>query len=160
MTEKNLFDKSSEFVVRHFKEGRLLPDEGWRRFRLTHHITSLKRYITAASVAAVVLTATASLYFYSTNSSKSGSEYVPSTMFEETGTSAENKIEKIEFYNASLKEVVAEIERIYDVSISNVPEEEIRVTISYEGSASDVVDTLNDLLNTNLIVSHKIVDKK
>ncbi len=160
MTEKKVLDKNQKFVVRHFKEGRLLPNEGWHRFKLTHHINSIKRYIAAASVSAVILAATASLYYYSNTRDSSSKEDMHLTPIEDTMPSAEYKIEKIEFHNATLKEVIAEIERVYDVSISNVPEEEIRMTISYEGTASDVVENLNDLLNINLIVSHKISNKE
>ena len=160
MTEKNEIDKSSEFVVHHFKDGTLLPNEGWHRFKATHQISSFKRYVAAASVVSIVLAASASLYYYydSNSSSETQNEYV--VPIEETKQSTENKIEKIEFHNASIKDVVAEIEHVYDVRISNIPEEEIRVTISYEGTAQDVVETINELLNTNLVIVHNINSNK
>lgn len=156
MTEKNEFDKRSEFVVRHFKDGALLPNEGWHRFKLTHHISSFKRYVAAASVATIVLAASASLYYFYNIKSNPETQNVHLISTEETKHSIEYRIEKIEFHNASLKDVVAEIEHVYDVKISNVPEEDIRVNISYEGTAQDFVETINELLNTNLvIVSYK-----
>ncbi len=154
MTKKNLIDKESEFVVSHYKDGTLLPKEGWRRFRLTHQISSFKRYVAAASVATIVLAASASLYYYYA-ASHSTTEEIHLSSTQETKLADENKIEKIEFHNASLKEVVAEIERVYSVKISNVPNEDLRVTISYEGTAQDVVETINDLLNTNLLIVSK-----
>ncbi len=67
--------------------------------------------------------------------------------------SIEEKTAKIEFKNTPLKEVVAEIERVYQVRIENVPQEEILITISYEGTASDVVETINELFNTKLNIA-------
>ncbi|MDE7421775.1 MAG: hypothetical protein K2N35_16415 [Muribaculaceae bacterium] len=152
----NVLDNESEFVIGHYKDGTLLPNEGWRRFKLTHRITSFKRYIAAASVATVVLAASASLYYFYATNSNQATETIHLTPTNETQSTTENKIEKIEFYNAPLKEVVADIERVYVVSISNVPEEEVRVTISYEGTAQDVVETINELLNTNLVIISSI----
>ncbi len=41
MTEKKEIGESINFVSRHFKEGALLPQSGWKKFRMTHHISSL-----------------------------------------------------------------------------------------------------------------------
>ena len=161
MTEKNEIDKKFEFVVSHFKDGTLLPNEGWHRFKLTHRISSFKRNVAAASVATIVLAASASLYYYYESKSNPETQNVHLNSTEEIKPSTENKIEKIEFKNASLKDVVAEIEHVYNVNISNVPKEDIRVTIYYEGTAQDVVETINELLNTNLlIVSDQIINKE
>lgn len=67
----------------------------------------------------------------------------------------EQRIERIEFHDAPLKDVASDIERVYDVKINNVPAGDIRLTISYEGTAADAVETINDLLGTNLTVSYK-----
>lgn len=155
MTEKKVIDQKFEFVISHFKDGTLLPNEGWSRFKLTHRISSLKHYVAAASVVAIVLAASASLYYFYRPNTDSESEKIQLVTTEETKTTAKNKIEKIEFHDASLKEVIAEIERVYNVKITNIPEEDIRVTISYEGTAQDVVETLNELLNTNLVIASK-----
>ena len=160
MTEKNEIDKRSEFVVHHFKDGTLLPNEGWHRFKVTHHISSFKRYAAAACVVSIVLAASASLYYYHDSKSSTETQNECLVPTEETKQTTENKIEKIEFHNASIKEVVAEIEQVYDVQISNIPEEDIRVTISYEGTAQDVVETINELLNTNLVIVHNIISNK
>lgn len=151
MTEKNILDNHSDFVVSHFKDDYLLPDEGWRRFKLTNHIPFFKRNVVAASVAAIVLAASASIYYYSKDSQPETEDISLQTTLDTT--TARNKIEKIEFHDASLKDVVAEIERVYNVSIANVPASDIRVNISYEGTAQDVVETINELLDTNLEIS-------
>ncbi|MDE6549534.1 MAG: DUF4974 domain-containing protein [Muribaculaceae bacterium] len=159
MTELKYKEESLKFVANHFKDGALLPREGWRRFKLTHHVSSFRRKFAAACAVAVVLAASASIYFFSSYES----HYEPNEKITEVGIESKKtegvKISKIHFNNAPLKDVVAEIERVYDVKIKNVPDEEIMVTISYEGTASDVVETINDLFNTNLTISSNLDQK-
>ena len=58
---------------------------------------------------------------------------------------------KIEFTDAPLADVVKEIERVYEVHVVNVPEMgDYRLTLSYEGTAKDLVETINELLGTSL----------
>lgn len=153
MTEKKDFEESVKFVAQNFEEGSLLPRKGWQRFRLAHRISNFRRNIAAACIATIVLAASASIYYLSSATSETESnETFSHSSVETTETTAEKTV-KIEFKDTPLKQVVAEIEQAYDVTVDNVPEEEIRLTISYEGTASDVVETINDLLNTNLTIS-------
>ncbi len=154
MTENEKSKTDFQFVVHHFKEGTLLPQKGWQRFKLLHHISTFKRNIAAASIAAVVLAASASIYYISTADSDSEtSTTITNIGSEQSASSSEVRIAKIQFQNAHLSEVVAEIERVYDVTISNLPKEDIKVTISYEGSAEDVVETINELFDTQLTIT-------
>ncbi|MDE7346739.1 MAG: DUF4974 domain-containing protein [Muribaculaceae bacterium] len=153
MTEKKEFEESIRFVARNFRNGALLPYSGWKRFRQTHRISTYRSKISAASIVAVVLAASASLYYsYTTN--KDTQEPV-SIQISESQDIEKEKTEKIYFKDTPLKDVVVEIERVYDISIINVPQEEMRITISYEGTASDLIETINDLMNTSL----KIIPK-
>ena len=43
-----------------------------------------------------------------------------------------------------------EIEKVYDVRLTSLPEEEYRLTLSYEGTAEDLVATINELLGTHI----------
>lgn len=154
MKENNKTEESLRFVTRHFEDDTLLPRTGWEQFISTHHISSFRHNIAAACIGAVVLAASASIYYFTTRpESTAPVENVVTPA--ETAVAPELRIERIEFHDAPLKEVVAEIERVYGVTIGNVPEEDINITISYEGTAQDVVETINDLLNLNLTVSPK-----
>lgn len=153
MTVKKERIESLTFVTEHFKEGALLAHNGWRRFKLSHHFSNFRRNIAAASVAVAVFAATASICYYSFLNPSHTTDDTKSGVVIETPNTAEAKIERIHFQNVPLKDVVAEIERVYGVTITNVPEEQIRVTISYEGTSSEVVETINELFETNLIIS-------
>ncbi len=153
MTDKNKTEESIRFVTRHYREDTLLAPTGWQRFRLTHHISSFRRNAVAASIGLAVLAASASLYYFTVadhNTAQEENAVIPIT---ETTVAPENRIERIEFHDAPLKEVVAEIERVYGVTISNLPDSDISITISYEGTAADVVETINDLLGSSLTVT-------
>lgn len=155
MTEKNKTEESIRFVTRHYQDDTLLPREGWQRFSVSHHISSLRRNVAAAYIGAVVFAAAASIYYFNTRPDIPATVENMNVQPSETAGVPEQRIERIEFHNASLKEVVAEIERVYGVTIGNVPSEEMSITISYEGTAQDVVETINDLLTLNLTVSSK-----
>lgn len=155
MTEKNKTEESIRFVTRHYQDDTLLPREGWQRFSVSHHISSLRRNVAAACIGAVVFAAAASIYYFNTRPDIPATVENMNVQPSETAGVPEQRIERIEFHNASLKEVVAEIERVYGVTIGNVPSEEMSITISYEGTAQDVVETINDLLTLNLTVSSK-----
>lgn len=154
MTEIKKTETDFQFVLHHFKEGTLLPKKGWQRFKLLHHISYIRRNIAAASIAAVVLAASASIYYISSADRDSESKTAVTNVDTKTSnTSSEVKIAKIQFRNAPLKEVVSKIESVYDVTISNLPKDDIMVTISYEGTAADVVETLNELFDIDLKIT-------
>lgn len=156
MTEKNKTEESIRFVTGHYVDDTLLPRQGWQRFRLTHHISSLRRNLAAACIGAAVLAASAaSIYYFYSSTAASPAEETTITPASETVMVPANISRKIEFHDAPLREVAAEIERVYDVEISNVPRQEMSITISYEGTAADVVETINDLLDIHLTVKPK-----
>ena len=59
---------------------------------------------------------------------------------------------RLEFTDASLKDVVKKIESVYEVRIVNVPDTDIRLTLSYEGTAEDLISTINELEGTQMRV--------
>lgn len=114
------------------------------------------RWRTAAAVAAVALVASASVLFihnYSDRPSAPAPSEITPTVAVETQAPVEKAV--IDYADAPLKDVVADIERIYGVTVTDVPDKEIRLTIHYEGNAEDVIETINELLGTKLKISRK-----
>ena len=62
------------------------------------------------------------------------------------------KVVRLEFSNASLSEVTDEICRVYGVTLANIPIEDYRLTLSHEGNAYDLVETINELLGTDIVI--------
>lgn len=150
MSENKKIDESLNFVSRYYEDGSLMPRQGWYRFRLTHSMPKWRRNVAAACIGAVVMVASASVYYVMTSSTSEREEPGMVTTVVETTEQTPYKVAKIQFTDAALKDVVKEIEKTYGVKVANVPEEETRLTISYEGNAYDVVETINDLLGINL----------
>lgn len=150
MANQKKIEEDIQFVTRYYRDDTLLPARGWRLFRASHGISFFRRNIAAAAVILIVLSASASFYFYTRNNAPSTEQ--PAVSVPSTTISLAETSQKIEFRNADLKKVVEEIERIYEVKITGVPEREIKVTISYEGTAAEVIETLNELFDTELSI--------
>lgn len=152
MSDKKKIDESIDFVARHY-DGTLLPKEGWSRFSRTHRVAWLRHNVAAACIGAAVLVASAaSIYYISTSEKSPEPETQEVTTVANTPAYEPYKVVKIQFADAPLPVVVEEIEKVYGVKVTNLPEEETRLTISYEGNAFDVVETINELLGTNLTI--------
>ncbi|MCM1110061.1 MAG: DUF4974 domain-containing protein [Clostridium sp.] len=151
--EKSKFRESLDFVVRHYRENSFIPKPlamvGFRR-------PWYRRPAAAAAAVAVVLAASAcAIYFVNTVQS------VPATVEPAVQTAVSPLVEtalpaspttslRIEFDDASLADVVKHIEQTWDVKIGNLPKEDYRLTLSYEGNAADLIETINELLNIDL----------
>ena len=157
MAHKKEIEENMEFVARYYRDNTLLPREGWKHFKAIHSLSNLRRNIAAAAIGVAIMATAATIYYASTTSHNDGAvEITPTPTGTEIISSAQTS-RKIEFHDASLKEVVAEIERLYGVKVVNLPREEIRVTISYEGTAEDVITTINELFDTELRIDSAAV---
>lgn len=144
-------NKELDFIARHYRKGRFSADAGWRRLGIAN-VPFRRRYRVAAAIAAmVVLTATAGLLYREYSASTTDS-------IEEVRTPAPlEAVRVIDFENAPLAEVVEKIESVYDVNVVNLPDSTSEYTLSlhYEGTPSDLIDTINDILGTRMEVVEK-----
>lgn len=145
---KNAFQRAAGFVVRDVlprKEGFVVPDVLRRR-------RAAKRWIAAASCAVVL---SASAYFISQVAFKPVAKPEPSrveTVSVKTVAAEPEEVRRIEFNDAPLSTVAAEVERVYGVELDNITDPDVRISISYEGTASDFVETVNELLGTHITI--------
>lgn len=150
MAHKKEIEENLKFVARFYRDDTLLPREGWKQFKALHSLSNLRRNIAAAAIGIAILATAASFYYLSSLADRTvTNEEIPAPVPAQT-MSPSLRSNTIEFHDASLKEVITEIERLYGVKVANLPEKEIRVTISYEGTAEDVIDTLNGLFDIDL----------
>ena len=63
---------------------------------------------------------------------------------------ATEAVKDMKFEDAPLQEVVKAIEKEYGVKVSGATEGQPHLTLSYRGTAEDLVAAINDLLGTNL----------
>lgn len=148
MTEK--FKKSLSFVVSHYRPGAFVPQSVFAAPRPWWRRTAV-----AASVAAGVLVASALVYTYvaDVNTVTPAPPAVEIAAPAPAPATAESVI-RLEFTDMRLSEVVDNIERAYNVEISGMTDAEadLRLTLSYEGDAADLVTAINEILGTTLSV--------
>lgn len=144
--------KDIDFIAKRYHQGRFGVDAGWRRLGVAP-ISRWKRYRVAAVVAAtVVLSATAALIYR-----EYGTADVPHRIVETTAVTPLLEVKVIDFENASLAEVVNKIEEVYNVRVENLPgeDEEYELSLHYEGTPTDLIDAINDILGTQMTVTER-----
>lgn len=110
------------------------------------------RRIAAASAIAIVITASAFIYHASKYSVDS--DAVTNETQENATIPAEEKeiSRRIEFNDAALKDVIKKVEEVYQVEIVNIPESNMHLTLSYEGTAEELIDAVNEIAGTEMEV--------
>ena len=63
----------------------------------------------------------------------------------------------VDFENAPLPVVVERIREVYGVEVSGLPQDadDYVLSLHYEGTPVDLVDTINDILGTEMTVEEK-----
>lgn len=147
-------DKDIKFVTRHWRKGAFSTDKAWNRLGIGRVSTRsgfrwTKSRIAAAVAAVVVLGATAAIVIRQ-------SAYAPAPEIE---TAQESSFETrvaavkvIEFDNAPLSDVADEIRKVYGIEVTGLPEDadSIRLSLRYEGNVRGLVESINEILDTNL----------
>lgn len=149
MIDMEKFDESVKFVSKFYKENAFKP-------RYSFAIAErLKRRMAirwvAASVAGIALTAAAVIVGYNYSHKETVPEQVIITEIAAPETvPSPDAIIRLEFTDAPLADVVKGVEEAYGVKLYNIPQEDLHLTLSYEGNAEDFVEAVNELLGTDI----------
>lgn len=140
-----------DFIARHYRHGRFSVNDGWKRLGIDSP-SRLRPIRTAAAIAvAVVMTAAAALIYH--NYQPIGNDTTPEapTCVENINTGA-GIAKIIDFENTPLTQVVEQIERVYEVKVTGMPADAgtYRLSLHYEGTAADLLETINEILGTDL----------
>lgn len=141
-----------DFIARRYKKGKFSTDAGWRHLGIAP-VSIWRRYRVAAAVAAtVILSATATILYREYHLNDVPQQAVP---IESVSPLAEVKV--IDFENAPLPEVIKKIESVYNVKIKDVPAspEGYELSLHYEGTPTDLISVINDILGTEMTVTEK-----
>lgn len=147
--------KSLRFVTRFYSPGLLRPDPSF----ITKDLPFWKRHAVAASIIGTALVAAAAVTTYvaltpdtpKTEVAAPAAPAEPSVAPPQEIPAAE-EVKRMKFEDADLSEVVKRIEEEYGVKVSGATDGQPRLTLSYQGTAEDLVATINDLLSTNLTI--------
>ncbi|MDE6716633.1 MAG: hypothetical protein K2J70_00435 [Muribaculaceae bacterium] len=151
MTDK--IKRSLDFVVKFYRPGAFRPD-GWF---IAPPLPFWRRHAVAIGIIGIALAAMAAVTTYVVVSREDPSpapavETTTSPVSSDTVPATNQEIRKVEFNDATLREVVEAIEATYGVRVSGETSGQPRLTLSYQGTAEDLTATINDLLGTNLTV--------
>lgn len=147
MDKNEKIEKSVRFVARHFSPEAFSRTKAWQRLGIPAVSVSrfqLRRSLKYAAVGIGVVALTASaILLINRDASAPVTEGAPA----ETAVPVSSTLR---FNDTPLTEVVKSIEQTYGVRVTNIPAEDYRLTGVYEGTADDILATINDLLGTNL----------
>lgn len=141
-------ENSFNFIVRHYKKGAFAHRKGVWNY--TNGFPWWKRHIVAATISLFILTIStfAAIYFTSDKPDTPAKQTVEvKRAIPETSLSTPMRIE---FEDAPVSEIVKAIEDTYNISIKDVPSTEKKLTISFEGDCDDILDMLNQLLDSKM----------
>lgn len=142
-------EEEIEFVAKNYRHGAFNAKTAWAQMGLAAH---RRRFVlrVAASIAAIaILSATAALIIKNTDI------FTSPTHVEQPGVHTETSVSKvIDFDNTPLSEVLASISETYSIEVDNVPDNaaELKLTLHYEGDAAKLIETINDILDTDITI--------
>ncbi|MDE7347729.1 MAG: hypothetical protein K2N48_13440 [Muribaculaceae bacterium] len=144
-------DKDLKFIARHYRKGMFAVKPALRRIKGVRSAWWTRPRIAAACTLAAILTATAAIFVHNNYFSAPDS---PASPTEQAAIHAADVVRIIDFEEAPLTEVVAKIREVYGVDVTNIPVDPDQYTLSlhYEGTAIDLVETINDILETDMTV--------
>ena len=144
-------NKELNFIARHYRKGLFAVEPALRRIKGAKSVWWSRTRIAAACTVAAILTATAAVFVHNNYFSESNSTVQDTEM---SAFPAAKVVRVIDFEEAPLTDVVEKIREIYGVEVVGLPANPGQYTLSlhYEGSAIDLVETINDILDTDMTV--------
>ena len=143
-------ERNINFVARHYRDDAFDVKTGWRHTGISRNRRGRLRI--AATVAAVIaLGATAT---YMLNDGVPAGEETDAPLPYPTAGADEKISRAVEFEDAALPDVARRIGEVYGVKVTNLPADadSLRLTLRYEGTAGDLIATVNELLGTEMEV--------
>lgn len=145
-------NKDIRFIARHYRKGMFGVEPALRRIKGTKAAWWTRTRIAAACCIAAILTATAAIFVHQSYISRPAPDTLPG---EQVETPMAEIVRAIDFEEAPLTEVVQTISEVYGVEVTNLPAnpEQYTLSLHYEGTALDLVETINDILDTDMKVT-------
>lgn len=145
-------DKDIMFVAQHYRRGLFKTSQALRRVKGTDAVWWTRSRIAAAAVVAVIFTATAALIIHNSYFVETDSQ---ATYRQDIVQPEADIVRAIDFEGAPLTAVVDRIREVYGVEVVNLPEnaDELHLSLHYEGSAAELIETINDILDTDMKIA-------
>ena len=137
------------YIAKRYRKGLFATDAALKRVKPAGVSFPARARIAVIAGVVVVLGATASILI---RNHYADQEPKPATTSQTVEIAPEAVSRVIDFENATLPTVVTKIKEIYGVDIVNLPDnaEDYTLSLHYEGNASDLVETINMTLDTEM----------
>lgn len=143
-------DEEIDFIARHYRRGAFASGSALERI-MPGRMSRLRTVRIAAAAALLIAAGTAAaLLITHSSSTDRAAETVP----QDAPTAVADDIKVIDFESTPLTVVANKIREVYGVSVRNLPDDagDITLSLHYEGSAADLVDTINEILSTQMTI--------
>lgn len=141
-----------KFIADRYRPGRFNADKGWSRLGIGISF-KWKRFRMAAAIAGFLFLSASAAFVYNRyySSASDNMEVVNSQEIQESPVLI---VRVIDFEDTPLPIVIDKIKEMYGVDISNIPSNvnDFRLSLHYEGNANDLIETINDILGTDMTV--------
>ncbi|MDE6301913.1 MAG: hypothetical protein K2M19_09385 [Muribaculaceae bacterium] len=143
-------DKDIDFVASHYHAGLFDTHAALSRIKGSATRWWTRSRAAAAAVAFIVLGATAGVLIHNNYFGHEAASDAPATV-----VSPKEIVKVIDFEQTPLPVVVDKIKDVYGVEINGLPDDadEYLLSLHYEGSATDLVEVINEILGTDLEIA-------
>lgn len=144
--------KGVTFVTRHYRKGAFSVKNGWQRLGIGLPVRWTPLRIAASIAVVIAIGATAAMV--TVRYLGEGSVHPEDPVAIPAAVSSRNIVRAIDFDDAGLPAVLEEIRNVYGVEITNEPADaaSYRLSLHYEGNADDLIATINDIFDIELII--------
>ncbi len=144
-------EKNISFVAKYYRKGSFSVDKAWASLGVASP-SKWRRLRAAAAVAAVVVISATAAVIYNQYQHRADLPIVVTDG--DAATPQAEVVRVIDFEEAPLPKVVDKIKEVYGVEVINLPDDadSYKLSLKYEGTAEDLVLTINELLETNMMI--------
>lgn len=146
-------NREISFVAKYYKEGLFNADKTLRKIKPALRKIWTWQKIAAVSCIIVTMGASAAFLIHDYYISEPRQNNIEETAAPIPTSKSISKV--IDFDDTPLPIVIEQISLVYGVEISNIPidAENYRLSLHYEGNASDLIETINEILGINLKIN-------
>ena len=147
--ERKDLDEEIGFIVRHYKTGLFNTKKALRKIKPSIRKAWSWQKIAAASSILFVIGASAAFLIRNNLNSETQVE-IENTVSTEVPFETVSRV--IDFDDTPLPIVINQINLVFDVVITNIPDnaDDYRISLHYEVNAIDLIETINEILGINL----------
>lgn len=143
--------KDIEYIAGKYRPGLFAVEPALRRIKPVVRKRWTPAHVAAAAAAAVVLSVTAAVVIHESR--------IPESPAQETKTMTApaadgHTVKVIDFEETPLPVVIESIREVYGVDVTGMPAnaDDYTLSLHYEGTAADLIETINEILGTEMTV--------